>query len=989
MMPFPNLIVTLLAALAAAGGHGLDRKLDKALKVESKCIETLLLEAGQAEKLPRTADKDGKLVLVGPRDWTSGFFPGILWEYYELTGDTTVRAEARKFTDLLSEVPGMKNTHDLGFMVFCSYGHQYASDRDEVSKKAIIQAAESLYSRYDKEIGLIRSWDFGKWNYPVIIDNMMNLELLFEASEMTRDFKYRQIAVDHADNTMRNHFRDDYSSWHVVSYNNDGSIESKGTHQGYSDESVWARGQAWGLYGFTLCYRYTLDPKYLSQARAIADFIISDPRIPTDHIPYWDYCAPDIPDAPRDVSAAAITASALMELCGYCPKDAGERYREYSCSILGSLCSGKYLSKPGKNAGFLFGHSTGNLPGGVEIDVPLVYADYYFLEAVKRYRAGKPAYADEYSVKPGSGRLFIGDEEFSRLRDKVLGGADPRLSAMHSALAAKADRYAAAPALPEYKLDASGRRLLQVSSKVLDEVFACSYMHRFTGEEKYLDKARAVMDAVCAFPDWHPSHFLDVAEMATAVSVGYDWLSDALPDSTLRNAERTLHDYALTASLDTATTRTFVLKDNNWNQVCSGGLICAALVSYDCDPVLAGSIIRRAIESESRHVLPVYEPDGIYPEGVSYWTYGSAFQILSCMALESVYGQDFGLGSMPGFARSSQFVANSCGNGGVVFNFSDAHPSRPRFPQLWYFASRYGDWSVLSQGKGGFVPEDALDRLFPLYLICASRAGNPDSEALSGNRSFFSGNGVQPLVMARVGSVDDGLYLAAKGGRAEINHGHMDAGSFVFDAYGYRWAADPEIPSYSVSENVMKKVDGNLWLRKQNSLRWRMLAYNSFSHNTLTINGKDHMIDSTATLIKVYDDDSRMGGCFNLTPVFGGEVEYASRAVSIVDGSFLEVSDTLRARGDLDASVRWTLATYAKPEVVQDGILLRQGGVTMKLSASGAPLEYHVWSADPSDYESPVKDDEPDLDVYLCGFEFTVQKSQDLSILATLTRVDG
>ena len=243
--------------------------------------------------------------------------------------------------------------------------------------------------------------------------------------------------------------------------------------------------------------------------------------------------------------------------------------------------------------------------------------------------------------------------------------------------------------------------------------------------------------------------------------------------------------------------------------------------------------------------------------------------------------------------------------------------------------------------------------------------------------------------MARVGSVDDGLYLAAKGGRAEINHGHMDAGSFVFDAYGYRWAADPEIPSYSVSENVMKKVDGNLWLRKQNSLRWRMLAYNSFSHNTLTINGKDHMIDSTATLIKVYDDDSRMGGCFNLTPVFGGEVEYASRSVSIVDGSFLEVSDTLRARGDLDASVRWTLATYARPEVVQDGILLRQGGVTMKLSASGAPLEYHVWSADPSDYESPVKDDEPDLDVYLCGFEFTVQKSQDLSILATLTRVDG
>ena len=989
MTVFPKIILSLLAVLAAAGGHGLDRKLDKALRTEMKCVRTLVGKADSAGRLPRTTDPSGKLVLVGPHDWTSGFFPGILWELYGLTGDSTYRSQARKFTGMLSSVPEMKNTHDLGFMVFCSYGHQYAADRDEESKKAIIKAAESLYSRYDEKIGLIRSWDFGKWNYPVIIDNMMNLELLFEASEITRDFKYRQIAIDHADNTMRNHFREDFSSWHVVSYNSDGSIESKGTHQGYSDGSVWARGQAWGLYGYTLCYRYTRDPKYLSQARAIADFIISDPRIPSDHIPYWDYCAPDIPDAPRDVSAAAITASAMLELCGYCPKDAGGRYREYSCSILASLCSPKYLSKPGRNAGFLLGHSTGNLPGGVEIDVPLVYADYYFLEAIGRYRSGVQGYAEEYAVKPSRGRLFIGDEEFARLRMKVESGTDRNLSSMHSALAANADRYASDTSLPEYKLDESGRRLLRVSNKALCDIFACSYMYRFTGEEKYLDKVRGVMDAVCAFPDWHPAHFLDVAEMAAAVSIGYDWLREALPDSTCRNAVRTLQEYALTASLDTATTRTFVLKNNNWNQVCGGGLICAALVTYQYDPVLAGSIIRRGIESEAKHILPVYEPDGIYPEGVSYWTYGSAFQILSCMALESVYGQDFGLGSMPGFASSPRFVVNSCGTCGDVYNFSDAHPAKPRFPQLWYFASRYGDWSVLSQSRGGFVPEDAADRLFPLYLISAFRAGTPAYGTSSESRRFFSGDGVQPLVMAKAGAGPDGLYLAAKGGRAEINHGHMDAGSFVFDAYGYRWAADPAIPPYALSENAMKKVDGNMWLRKQNSLRWRIFAYNNLSHNTLTVNGKDHMVDSTATLMEVYDTDSRMGGCFNLTPVFGGEVEYSARSLAIVDGNHLEVSDRIRACRDREASVRWTLATYAKPEVVSDGILLRQGDVTMKLQAAGVPVGYRIWSSDPSDYDSPVKDDEPDLDVYLCGFEFVVQKSQDLTILATITKVDG
>ena len=344
---------------------------------------------------------------------------------------------------------------------------------------------------------------------------------------------------------------------------------------------------------------------------------------------------------------------------------------------------------------------------------------------------------------------------------------------------------------------------------------------------------------------------------------------------------------------------------------------------------------------------------------------------------------------MPGFASSPRFVVNSCGTYGDVYNFSDAHPAKPRFPQLWYFASRYGDWSVLSQSRGGFVPEDAADRLFPLYLISAFRAGTPAYGTSSESRRFFSGDGVQPLVMAKAGAGPDGLYLAAKGGRAEINHGHMDAGSFVFDAYGYRWAADPAIPPYALSENAMKKVDGNMWLRNQNSLRWRIFAYNNLSHNTLTVNGKDHMVDSTATLMEVYDTDSRMGGCFNLTPVFGGEVEYSARSLAIVDGNHLEVSDRIRARGDREASVRWTLATYAKPEVVSDGILLRQGDVTMKLQAAGVPVGYRIWSSDPSDYDSPVKDDEPDLDVYLCGFEFVVQKSQDLTILATITKVDG
>lgn len=294
--------------------------------------------------------------------------------------------EALKFTARLSDIPAIKTTHDLGFMVFCSYGKQYEVEKDSISAAAIVEASNSLISRFDPSIGLIRSWNFGKWNYPVIIDNMMNLEMLFWASEYTGNPQYRDIAIKHADKTMENHFREDNSSYHVVSYNNDGTVESKGTHQGYSDSSSWSRGQAWALYGYTLCYRFTKDNRYLEQSENIATLIIDNKTTPKDHIPYWDYDAPNIPDEPRDASAAAVTASALLELQLYVDKNLAKIYKDYAASIIRSLSSPEYLADKGDNGFFILKHSTGAASLGSEIDVPLVYADYYFLEALKRYR---------------------------------------------------------------------------------------------------------------------------------------------------------------------------------------------------------------------------------------------------------------------------------------------------------------------------------------------------------------------------------------------------------------------------------------------------------------------------------------------------------------------------------------------------------------------------------------------------------------------------
>lgn len=324
----------------------------------------------------------GQRRLCSVYDWTSGFFPGSLWYAYELSGDTAIKAEAIKFTNLLNPVRYYKGTHDLGFMVNCSYGNAERLAPNDTIKNVMTETAENLIGRFDKNIGAIRSWDFGTWNFPVIIDNMMNLDLLFNVSHMTGDNKYREVALTHANKTMANHFRPDATSWHVVSYNNDGTVERRQTHQGKNDDSAWARGQAWGVYGYTSCYRETQDTVYINFARRIADMIME--RVTTeDLIPIWDYNAPDSPETPRDASAAAVTASALLEMSTLIPD--GQKYFDYAEKILKSLSSDAYLAKNGENQGFILLHSTGSLPNGSEIDVPLNYADYYYLEALKRY----------------------------------------------------------------------------------------------------------------------------------------------------------------------------------------------------------------------------------------------------------------------------------------------------------------------------------------------------------------------------------------------------------------------------------------------------------------------------------------------------------------------------------------------------------------------------------------------------------------------------
>lgn len=327
-------------------------------------------------------DKLGQKILCGIYDWTSGFFPGSLWYAYELTGDKDLKTQAVRYTNMLNSVRYYKDNHDIGFMMNCSYGNALRLAPSDTIQAVLIETADNLCGRFDERIGCIRSWNFGPWNFPVIIDNMMNLDLLFNAYRLTKDMKYYNVAVRHAQTTMKNHFRPDYTSYHVVSYNSDGTVETKCTHQGQHNESVWARGQAWGVYGYTACYRETHNLDFLNQAMHIADMIME--KVTTeDCIPYWDYEAPATSDTPRDASAAAITASAFLELSTLAPE--GQKYFYYAERLLKRLSQSDYLAKKGENGGFLLKHSVGSLPHGAEVDAPLNYADYYYLEALKRY----------------------------------------------------------------------------------------------------------------------------------------------------------------------------------------------------------------------------------------------------------------------------------------------------------------------------------------------------------------------------------------------------------------------------------------------------------------------------------------------------------------------------------------------------------------------------------------------------------------------------
>ncbi|MDT7856553.1 DUF4861 family protein [Rubrivirga sp. S365] len=365
-----------------------------ALDAAAERLRPFLDRPARADEIPRSIDADGALDVSPSREWTSGFYAGTLWELYDATGDPAFEDAARRWTAVVEPEKTNAGTHDMGFKIYPTAGAGLRLTGDDDYRDVVVEAAETLLTRFDANVGATRSWDWGNWKFPVIIDNMMNLELLYAASELTGDDKFARAATEHARTTLANHFRPDDSSYHVVQYDSlGGEVLYKGTHQGFSDASAWSRGQAWGLYGFAMAYRESGEADFLAQAQSIADYVLAHPQLPGDGVPYWDFDAPALPDEPRDASAAAVLASGLYELAGFVPEPERGRYVAAADRILTSLAT-DYRVADDYDQPFLLDHSVGSVPDQFEVDVPIVYADYYYVEALQRrlrLDEGRPA----------------------------------------------------------------------------------------------------------------------------------------------------------------------------------------------------------------------------------------------------------------------------------------------------------------------------------------------------------------------------------------------------------------------------------------------------------------------------------------------------------------------------------------------------------------------------------------------------------------------
>lgn len=610
----------------------------------------------------------------------------------------------------------------------------------------------------------------------------------------------------------------------------------------------------------------------------------------------------------------------------------------------------------------------------------------------------KPVSLFDYSKMGEHPRLLVRMEDFDRMQSAI--DSDSRLAAVHQQIIDRGESLLAQEPLTYEKV---GKRLLNVSRAAIERILNMSYLYRMTGEERYLAKAEATINEVSSFPDWNQSeHYLDVAEMAFGVAIGLDWLYDELQPATKENAKRALKTYAFDTYM-TEDGDVFRRSVSNWNQVCTAGILSAAIVCYEDDPSAMAEVIETLVENNKTHGMTIYNTAGNYSEGYTYWSYGTTYQVIAMAALENVFGYDGGLkSSSPGFAKTGLWAMFMEGPSGQCFNFSDSNaPVYPRLP-LWYISSSYKDASLLykelSKIDGGSYGKSFDERRFlPLVLVFADPSLLKRNLYAPVQKVWFGGDAVEthPTVLVHTNMSDPSkdYFLAMKGGRASTSHSHMDGGSFVFDAHGMRWAMDLGLQKY----NALESYGIDLWNFGKNSTRWNVFRLNNFSHNVITVNKNLYHNEGGAFLDEKFYDEKpgALGGrckCYALNRYLKPDNDIVSPLVRTAElvqrgsGYDLVVTDEFTAEKGKSPEICWSMATEAVAEVVADDcIRLSQGGKVMYLTnseASGYTLKAFVKDADTGE---PWDEQNPGIS--LVGFEGKMASGQTWKLTTKLSEI--
>ena len=607
--------------------------------------------------------------------------------------------------------------------------------------------------------------------------------------------------------------------------------------------------------------------------------------------------------------------------------------------------------------------------------------------------SGNPAgKADLASLeKMGHPRVMMNRADFDRLKSKVTGNRfqNKTLYKLHRLLMTVADEAVEDNTVIVHQFDDAGKRILEWSRLALKRIGSCAYAYRMTGSQKYLDKAVSDLETVTAFADWNQGkHFLDTAEMTFAVALGYDWLYYNLSYELRVKCRKCITNYDLAY----AGKQSFRTTVGNWNQVCYGGTVAGAVAIYGKEKTVAGSLINSCISDNGSVIKSIYDPDGVYPEGYSYWGYGTGYQGVIFTVLEKAFGQLFGMDDSEGLKKTPQWMMMMSGVNSLTYCFGDSTGSTatPKMG-MWWFGKHYADPSLLSSeiallNSGAYTSSCDEIRLLPMAIACANDIENLDSaSSSSGTLNMYSGGGSTPVLLFRTlwDNSDDDRYLGIKGGQANSGHGHMDAGSFVYDALGLRWSEDVQREGYARVENALKAAGGSFWTLTQSSLRWQVFRLNNRAHSTLTVNDCDHNVNGSATVESASSDNGEYTAKLNLSAPLSFGVASAYRTFRLKDG-VLYVTDEITAKSSENATVQWRMMTPSSVTADSDKETLTQKGKTMYLrttpSDSSVSVKYTSWQA-----KGTNSWDTACTGYVLAGFEATVPMGKTVTFTTVLS----